>query len=168
MAAFFGLAAAAANNQAAYANTYVGLPQVEGLENKLGTTASSPRDSPKNQKFNPDDSPANDELPPAGDYTRFDSKVYKQRNPLQEGGKTKTGKVELAGTGEVPAAVIPGVLGAAFLTAAVPAFLSPGEEAFKAQRAGEKGQRVQLKKNRDKLQKEGKKQWWGSAFAKKS
>lgn len=167
MAAFFGLAAAAANNRAANANVYVGTPQVPGLENKLGSTATTPKDSPKDQKFNADDSPANDELPPAGDYTRFDAKVYKQRNPLQEGGKTKTGKVELAGTGEAPAAVIPGVLAVAALTAGVPAFLSPGEEAFKAQRAGEKGQRVQLKKNRDKLQKEGKKQWWGAGFASK-
>ena len=76
MAAFFGLAAAAANNRAANANVYVGTPQVPGLENKLGSTATTPKDSPKDQKFNADDSPANDELPPAGDYTRFDAKVY--------------------------------------------------------------------------------------------
>lgn len=140
MSAFFGLAAAAASNRPANA------------------ADSAKKSGPG---YSPEDSPASVQLPPAGDYTRFDATVYKERNPFEEGGKKREGKVELT----APGWVLPGLGAAAILTAGVPAILSPGEEAFKAQRRAESGQRQVLKKNRDKVKQEGKKQWWGASFA---
>lgn len=68
-----------------------------------------------------------EKLPPAGDYTRFDSVVTKP-------GFVPTAKKEKAGDVEVVPALIPAVIvGSAVVSAGVPALLSPGQEAKDAQ-----------------------------------
>lgn len=103
-----------------------------------------------------------DNLPPAEDYTRYDKVTQKRGvNPKlkTEVEEPKAGGVDASGAG--PALVGAVVIGG-LATAGLPALLSPGETAFKAQRANAgKGQGKKFAKGRDQLKKEGKKQWWG-------
>merc|ERR1739848_610750 len=72
-----------------------------------------------------------EKLPPAGDYTKFNSVVAKPgfvpKSPKEEKAKP-AGSVEFV-PGLIPAVVV----GSAVVSAAVPALLSPGQEAKDAQ-----------------------------------
>merc|ERR1719335_427800 len=72
-----------------------------------------------------------EKLPPAGDYTRFDSVVTKPGFvPTAKTEKAKAGDVEV-----VPALIPAVIVGSAVISAGVPALLSPGQEAKDAQDA---------------------------------
>lgn len=73
------------------------------------------------------------DLPPAGDYTRYDKVITKKR-PSSEEKKQASGP---PGSVEIQPLLVPAVVAfSALVTAAVPALLSPGQTAFEAQRAG--------------------------------
>jgi hypothetical protein len=75
------------------------------------------------------------ELPPAGDYTRFNAVVKKKG--FTEKTKEQTKESGPPGTVQIEPLLVPAVVAfSALVTAAVPGLLSPGQTAFEAQRAG--------------------------------
>lgn len=99
----------------------------------LAAAASNRAAVAKDKIYNPYEgsNAAPTELPPAGDYTRFDAVVKKK------GFSEKPKASGPPGTVEIQPLLVPAVVAfSAIATAAVPGLLSPGQTAFEAQRAG--------------------------------
>jgi hypothetical protein len=133
----------------------------------LGVAAVTNQATAAEQSYNvyKGQAPAEEALPKAEDYTRYDSVTVKKGAAPSERA-AKAAAQPKAGSVEAPAWALPaagvGVIG---LTAAIPALLSPGETAYNAQRANEgkfaRGTSKATEKNRQALRQAGKKKWFG-------